>query len=535
MPIDVSILRQQAPMQMPSLMESRARANQLMASDAQLAANALQLQRAQREEQQAQDINKLYSLPGAVSPTGELDYGVIGQAAPGMGLARLLPELNKQRLAEIKARGEAGEAGYKQAKARDEAINQRLKMYQEKYRFVTTPEAARAMHNQVHADPILQPFFNELGVDAAQGLARIEESIANGTFPQFLQEQSASLEQVRDQRYVQALNRDVDEAVKPPSTKSVVGEREGVKTEDVQAPRVNVLGGPDGQIIRIQLMADQAQREGRLDIAQKLLAQAKTMQDALLAGQPEDYRLFKLEQMDAAFKARRTELAKLRQQNVNVDLRDKTGAKFAETFATEAAKQDIALKGAAESAPKLASQSKRLISLLQRNDLITGTAADFRLNVAKALNLVGADNAETIRNTEELRAALGAQTLSAIKESGLGTGQGFTQKDLTFLENSVAGRIDFDKGSLERLADLAHRAAEESAKKWNARRKKLPADVTEAIGISEDIVVPPRKTDKGAAAPTKQGVVTIKGQEDFNKLPSGAQFKGPDGVVRVKP
>ena len=95
MPIDVSILRQQAPMQMPSLMESRARANQLMASDAQLAANALQLQRAQREEQQAQDINKLYSLPGAVSPTGEIDYGVIGQAAPGMGLARLLPDLNK--------------------------------------------------------------------------------------------------------------------------------------------------------------------------------------------------------------------------------------------------------------------------------------------------------------------------------------------------------------------------------------------------------------------------------------------------------
>lgn len=534
MPIDVSILRPQAPAQLPSYAESRGRANQLMAADAQLAANALQLQKLQREEQQAQDINKLYSLPGAISPTGRVDYGVIGQAAPGMGLARLVPEITKLRLTEEKLAGETGEAQFKRAKARDEAISKRLETYREKYRFITTPEAALAMHDQVHEDPVLKEFFNERGIDAAQGRARIQQAVANRTFPQFLQEQAAALDQVRDQQYVQALNRAVDEAVTPPTTRTEVGGPQDAQTEGVQAKRVNALAGPDGQIIRIQLMADQAQREGRLDIAEKLLGQAKKMQDAMLAGQPEDYRLFKLEQMDAAFKARRTELAKLRQQNVNVDLREKTGAKFAETFATEAAKQDIALKGAAESAPKLAEQSKRLIGLLQRKDVITGTGADLRLSVAKALNLVGADNAETIRNTEELRATLGAQTLAAIKESGLGTGQGFTQKDLTFLENSVAGRIDFDKGSLERLADLAHRAAEESAKKWNARRKKLPADVVDAIGISEDVVVKPmRRQDTGAA--TSGGVVTIKGQEDFDKLKSGTQFKGPDGVVRVKP
>jgi len=534
MPIDVSILRQQVPMQMPSLMESRARANQLLAADAQLAANALQLQRAQREEQQAQDINKLYSLPGAVSPTGELDYGVIGQAAPGMGLARLLPELNKQRLAEMKARGEAGKASYEQAKARDEAINQRLKMYQEKYRFVTTPEAALAMHNQVHADPILQPFFNELGVDAAQGLARIEEAIANGTFPQFLQEQSSSLEQVRDQRYVQALNRDVDEAVKPPTTTSVVGEREGVRTSEVQAPRVNVLGGPDGQIVRIQLMADQAQREGRLDIAQKLLAQAKTMQDALLAGQPEDYRLFKLEQMDAAFKARRTELAKLRQQSVSVSLppsqkaeQTKRGEKFADDYV------EWTSGGKARSEMGLSTMGN-VIRDLKAGKPLSGPIIGLVPDALLAFTSTGAASVKAREDIErivqaDLRATLGAQVTE--KE-----GSAFLKRvfNPSLSGPQLVDRLErlyrqMDVARQQRDAMAEHFEANETLRGYKGPRPSLVDFQSSIFGGG--------KSDKGAgaAATPQQGVVTIKGQADFDKLPSGAQFKGPDGVVGVKP
>ena len=433
MPIDVSILRQQAPMQMPSLMESRARANQLMASDAQLAANALQIQKLQREEQQAQDINKLYSLPGAVGASGELDYGVIGQAAPGMGLARLLPELNKQRLAEMKARGEAGEATYKQAKARDEAINARLGTYREKYRFVTTPEAALAMHDQVHADPILQPFFNAMGVDAAQGRARIQEAIANGTFPQFLQEQSSALDQVRDQRYVQALNRDVDEAVKPPTTRSEVGEREGVRTSDVQAPRVNVLGGPDGQIIRIQLMADQAQREGRLDIAQKLLAQAKSMQDTLLAGQPEDYRLFKLEQMDKEFKARRTELAKLRQQSVSVSLPPSQKAeqtKRGEFLVDEYKEIASRASGAARSVSRIDAAQRTL-----DKGFSTGWGTETIAAAAGVLSALGVEKARDYATSAQTFLAQGREKLleKQLEQKGVQTEGDYKRMDETFV------------------------------------------------------------------------------------------------------
>ena len=462
MPIDVSILRQQAPMQMPSLLESRARANQLMASDAQLAANALQLQKLQREEQQAQDINKLYSLPGAVSPTGEIDYGVIGQAAPGMGLARLMPDLNKQRLAELKLRGEAGEATYKQAKARDEAINQRLNMYREKYRFVTTPEAAFAMHDQVHADPILQPFFNAMGVDAAQGRARIQEAIANGTFSQFLQEQSSALDQVRDQRYVQALNRDVDEAVKPPTTKSEIGEREGTQTSDIQAPRVNVLGGPDGQIIRIQLMADQAQREGRLDIAQKLLAQAKTMQDTLLAGQPEDYRLFKLEQIDKEFKARRTELAKLRKQEVNVGV----GARV---YQTELAKETIDIIRNAPKAVEALEKTNAVLALLQKGKANTGFAAQFRTDIGRSVALFSKRTPESVTDTETLQALLGSDVFPMIQSLGIGARGLDTPAERDFLLKVMTGSIELDSTTLQELTRIRAKVFERAIDEYNRR------------------------------------------------------------------
>jgi len=462
MPIDVSILRQQAPMQMPSLMESRARANQLMASDAQLAANALQLQKLQREEQQAQDINKLYSLPGAISPTGEIDYGVIGQAAPGMGLARLMPDLNKQRLAEMKARGEAGEATYKQAKARDEAINQRLNMYREKYRFVTTPGAAFAMHDQVHADPILQPFFNAMGVDAAQGRARIEEAVANGTFPQFLQDQASSLDQVRDQRYVQALNRDVDEAITPPSTRSDIGEREGVQTSDVQAPRVNVLGV--SQIIRIQLMADQAQREGRLDIAQKLLAQAKTMQDTLLAGQPEDYRLFKLEQMDKEFKARRTELAKLRKQEVNVGV----GARV---YQTELAKETIDIIRNAPKAVEALEKTNAVLALLQKGKANTGFAAQFRTDIGRAVALFSKRTPGSVTETETLQALLGSDVFPMIQSLGIGARGLDTPAERDFLLKVMTGTIELDNTTLQELTRIRAKVFERAIDEYNRRLK----------------------------------------------------------------
>ena len=481
MPIDVSILRQQAPMQMPSLMESRARANQLMASDAQLAANALQIQRAQREEQQAQDINKLYSLPGAVSPTGEIDYGLLGQGAPGMGLARILPDLNKQRLAEMKARGEAGEAGYKQAKARDEAINQRLKMYQEKYRFVTTPEAALAMHDQVHSDPVLQNFFDQMGVDAAQGRKRIEQSVANGTFPQFLQEQSASLEQVRGQRAIQtainAANEKFGTTTTPDGRTMRVGfDRKGYAVEVTE--NLSKQGFPD--------LAKQY-LEQQLEMA-KLKYAGLSAEAATLAAMRDDPELFEM--------ARRLKAAGANRQTVKVGIGEqlspgqkKVDEKFADDYVQwtsgDRARSEMGL-----------SFMGNVIRDLKAGKTLSGPILALVPDALLAFSSTGAASVKAREDIErivqeDLRATLGAQ---------------FTEKEGTgFLKRvfnpSLSGPQLLDR--LERLyrqMDVARQQRDAMAEHFEAnetlRGYKGPRP---SLVDFQSSILGGGKTDKGAA------------------------------------
>jgi hypothetical protein len=118
------------------------------------------------------------------------------------------------------------------------------------------------------------------------------------------------------------------------------------------------------------------------------------------------------------------------------------------------------------------------------------------------------DNAEKISNTEKLIAATGQSTLDAIKGAGLGTGQGFTDKDLKFLQGVAGGTINLTPQTLTELASLQHRVATKAAETWNSRRKEIPKDVVQGTGLSmTPITVPPlmRKSAPDAARPKGVG------------------------------
>jgi len=82
-----------------------------------------------------------------------------------------------------------------------------------------------------------------------------------------------------------------------------------------------------------------------------------------------------------------------------------------------------------------------------------------------------------------LVSSLGQNVLNNIKTSGLGAGQGFTDKDRIFLERVVGGQIALDKKTLLDLADLQEKAARASVNKWNDRVKTMPQEVLQATGI----------------------------------------------------
>lgn len=174
-----------------------------------------------------------------------------------------------------------------------------------------------------------------------------------------------------------------------------------------------------------------------------------------------------------------------------------TEKKYGEAFAGKIADTDIKKLEIAQTAPRLAESANRIIDLAQNPNIFVGPAADVKLNIARALNVVGVNNDETIANTEKLISATSESTLNAIKSSGLGSGQGFTDNDLKFLQGVAGGQINLTKDTLQRLAELQHKTATASAEAWNKRVKQIPSDVLSGTGMTtEPIQVPELKSAK---------------------------------------
>lgn len=165
-----------------------------------------------------------------------------------------------------------------------------------------------------------------------------------------------------------------------------------------------------------------------------------------------------------------------------------TEKKYGEQFGGLIAKSDVDLRDSAMKAPDLAERANRVKEVIAGGKVITGTGADYRLALGKALNLAGASDAETITNTETLATNLAQNTLDAIKASGLGSGSGFSNADRDFLEKAVGGKINLEPGTINRLADLSHRAAEKTAERWSTRVQEIPETALTGTGVKRDAI-----------------------------------------------
>lgn len=124
---------------------------------------------------------------------------------------------------------------------------------------------------------------------------------------------------------------------------------------------------------------------------------------------------------------------------------------------------------AARNAPNVAARANSVLAAVNENKAFMGPAADFKLQLARALNVTGKGPSEQIAATETLIADLKQSVIEAIKASNLGTGNGFTNKDLEYLVSAKAADIAKDPRTLQEFAERAYKTAQEAAKKGNAR------------------------------------------------------------------
>jgi hypothetical protein len=161
----------------------------------------------------------------------------------------------------------------------------------------------------------------------------------------------------------------------------------------------------------------------------------------------------------------------------------------------QVAKFDI-LQTNAEKAPDVLRSVEESKKILKSGKFFSGAPAELQIEMAKfadAFGLGGKDTKEKATNSQTLITNAAGGALDAIAGAGLGTGQGFTDKDLRFLQDAKSFRITMTDANIARVLDLQERAARASVGRYNERLKTLPQTSIQQMGLTPIIL--PRSAD----------------------------------------
>jgi hypothetical protein len=186
---------------------------------------------------------------------------------------------------------------------------------------------------------------------------------------------------------------------------------------------------------------------------------------------------------------------------------------YAGAMTAKLADMDAATLDVARSAPQRIQSAQNVLRILDNQQPITGTGANARLMLDKALVTAGIVDGKNVTSTENLASELASQTLSAIKTSGLGTGNGFTDKDRQFLEKAASGSIEINAGTLHYLARKNEEAARASLQRGNAVARRLKGNPTfGSVGQDLEIPEPPPYSNAQGVGADGWGTPRLKGQ-----------------------
>lgn len=170
---------------------------------------------------------------------------------------------------------------------------------------------------------------------------------------------------------------------------------------------------------------------------------------------------------------------------------------FAGGLAEDQVKKFSTLQSNAEKAPDVLANVNESKKILKSGKFFSGSPANVQLEMAKmadAFGLGGAGTKEKAANTQTLITNAAGATLDSIAGSGLGAGQGFTDKDLKFLQEAKSFRIDMTDTNINRILDLQERAAKASVNRYNQRLKTLPQASIQTMGLTP--ITLPRTADE---------------------------------------
>lgn len=159
---------------------------------------------------------------------------------------------------------------------------------------------------------------------------------------------------------------------------------------------------------------------------------------------------------------------------------------FGGEVATDQAKKFNAMQGIAQNSPVIIGNIQNARKILDSGKFFSGPTANVQQDMAlyaDAVGLGGKDTATKAANTQSLITNAADSTLNSIATSGLGSGQGFTDKDLRFLQDAKSFRITMNKENIKRVLDLQEKAVLNTTNMYNQRLKSIPKSTVESMGL----------------------------------------------------
>jgi hypothetical protein len=189
--------------------------------------------------------------------------------------------------------------------------------------------------------------------------------------------------------------------------------------------------------------------------------------------------------MSAAVEAQKARIAGAGAARTTVNL-PPAGKKFSETLGETAGKRLDDFRTKAESAVSSLQNAEQLAPLLNDPKFISGTLANARLAVAKA---VGID----VSATESYFAGVGQQVAERITAFGAGTG--LSDADREFAKKIAAGEETLSVESIRRIIRINNESAENVINRYNKERDMLAKKEPEVLDYYPEV-----KFERRAAA-----------------------------------
>ena len=222
--------------------------------------------------------------------------------------------------------------------------------------------------------------------------------------------------------------------------------------------------------------------------------------------------------MSAAVEAQKARIAGAGAARTTVNL-PPAGKKFSETLGETAGKRLDDFRTKAESAVSSLQNAEQLAPLLDDPKFISGTLANARLAVAKA---VGID----VSATESYFAGVGQQVAERITAFGAGTG--LSDADREFAKKIGAGEETLSVESIRRIIRINNESAENVINRYNKERDMLAKKEPEVLDYYPEV-----KFERRAAAPanlSRQDQDALNWANSNPSDPRAAQIKQRLGV-----